>query len=390
MKVLKITLGAWHNESRDKKELSVAREAGAEVFVMAKGNKGDNFKKDYVDGFLVYRFSTRPLGNQNYLNHINRVISFFIWVFKAREFNADVISGHDLIALFIAWLSNIGRKNKAKLVYDSHEFEIGRNVKRTKLTLFVIKKLEKFLIKKSMFSIMVNESIADMVMQVHKLNERPVVVRNIPNYWYLDDEIIMKIRSEICSKFNISLDSFIVMYHGGINNGRGIEKLLEAIKLNGLAYCVVLGNGEISYLDKLKDIVATYNIENRVLFMNAVPIEVLWQYVGAADVGVTLAQNTCLNHFYMLPNKLFENIQSLTPVIGSKFPEIEKIIDGYKIGVCVEPDNAHEINNAIQMMMTNKEFYKELQNSLIKAKSELCWENEKKILLKAYSTILHK
>ena len=118
MKVAKLCINTWAYASRDKRELSACRELGAEVEVFAKGEHTG--EKDMVDGFEVTRISTRPLG-ERVPNGINRAISVFTWAsFMRRQKDIDVISGYDLIALFIAWLSNIGKRKKATLVYDSH------------------------------------------------------------------------------------------------------------------------------------------------------------------------------------------------------------------------------------------------------------------------------
>ena len=58
-KVLKICCGEWKNASHDKRELSVVRDLGAEVLVVAKGPVSG--QEDEVDGFRVIRQSSRPL-----------------------------------------------------------------------------------------------------------------------------------------------------------------------------------------------------------------------------------------------------------------------------------------------------------------------------------------
>ena len=75
-RVLKIALSTWENASRDKRELGVVEELGAEVLVLAKGNSTGVIEQ--VDGFNVYRMSTRPLGN-HVPNMINRIASIFTW-----------------------------------------------------------------------------------------------------------------------------------------------------------------------------------------------------------------------------------------------------------------------------------------------------------------------
>ena len=391
MKVfLKIVLNKFKDASRDKRELSVVNTFNIDIFIMAKGEY--NYKSN-SDGYNVHRRTTRPLGNVNWLVKLNRLISVFTWANYGKKLKPDCISCHDLSALFIGWLSTwfIPKDKKPLLVYDSHEFEIGRNTggKRSKYAKHIISKVEKYLMKKCAFSMMVNDSIADEVQRIHKLKERPVVVRNIPNYWVVDKNICIKRRKEICARLRVSDNSFIVMYHGGIMRNRGIEVLLASIQRNKNLVAMILGDGEPSYLEQLKQMAEQLQISNRVLFHDAVPIDVLWQYVGAADVGMITIPPASKSYYFMLPNKLFENIQSLTPIIGSNFPEITKIVNKYDIGILVNPENVEEIVDAVEKMRTDKELYYKFKNNLKQAKEDLCWENESKILEEAYAKILN-
>ena len=160
-RVLKICGGTWENASRDKRELSLYQEMGCDVAVLAKGNLDDKGRKETIDGFTVYRYTTKPLG-EKIPNAINRTISLFAWSCFAKKLNPDIISGHDLLpGLTIAWLSSILSKKKIKLIYDSHEFEVGRYAKRGVVAVRLIKWWEGVLIRKSAFTIVVNQSIAE-------------------------------------------------------------------------------------------------------------------------------------------------------------------------------------------------------------------------------------
>lgn len=389
MKVLKICVDTWCNESRDERELTAYRECGADICVMAKGNPGDANRREMVNGFAVYRFSTRPLGVR-FPVLVNRVASVFAWACHARRFNADIISGHDITALLIGYMSNFckPKAKRAKLIYDSHEFEIGRSGKRGKYTSWRVMHIERFLMKRCAFSIMVNDSIADEVQRIHKLKDRPVVVRSTPPRWERDDAACASVRKGFCDMLQVPQDTFLVMYHGGVAVNRGMEQMLRALALLPDVAGVVLGNGEQEYIDSLKALARELGVENRALFHAAVPIEVLKNYVGAVDCGLVTVQNSCMSYYYMLPNKFFENIQSETPIIGSDFPEIRRLTNAYGIGLLCDPSKPEEIVDCITKMQNDRAFYAQCKANLRKAKEELCWENEKETLMAALRGII--
>ena len=196
MRVLKICTGTWENASRDQRELGVCRELGADIIVLAKGNIDDRGRKETVNGFSVVRYTTRPC--KKLPISINRIFSILYWAKYASTLGADVITGHDISGWTIGWLSKFfNRKNKPIFVYDSHEFELGRNAKRNWIQLALIKMWEKKVINDSAFSIVVNDSIADELVRIYKLNKRPVVIRNIPNKWDVDLKVCEETRREL-------------------------------------------------------------------------------------------------------------------------------------------------------------------------------------------------
>ena len=402
---LKLCLFDFKSASRNYRELSAAVEAGYDVKVLA-GVISSPFESGTIDeehGFVVHRFSpypilklpfeSRPRRQRSifekgirfalrlpYFIHYFKCVRSFKWVKAVRTFNADVISCHDLPALVIGYVSTwfMKKNKKPKLIYDSHEFELGRNTTRSRFKAWGIKFLERFMIKRSALSVMVNDSIADEVQRVHNLKTRPLVVRSTPPNWAIDTSVCERRRAKFVKLLDVDFDPFFVMYHGGFLKNRGIEMLIKTVAKNPYIVGIILGYAlDEDYLISLKNLAKEQDVEKRILFLPAVPIENLWEYVGAADVGTSFIQNTCINHLFSLPNKFFENIQSLTPIITSDFPEMRRLIHHYDIGLTCDTTSIEDINSCIEKLRTDKQFYIQLKENLKVAKEDLCWENEK-------------
>ncbi len=381
--LLKFVPTVFIGENRDIRELQVAKSLGYDITVYAK-KTAQTEKYDYI--IIQYdSFWHGKVPHNSIIRKISILLAWFNQVRFIRRYPADVISCHDLICLFIGWLSTLFQHRKPFLIYDSHEYEYGRNTDRSKLIRYLIKTLEGFLMRRVSFSIMVNDSIADRVQSLHHLKERPIVVRNIPNKWKLDESEIRKTRDSFLVENRLPSDTFICMYHGALMRGRGVENDIRALARTEGTVLYILGNDSGSYTEEYKRIAEENGVADRVFFHPAVPINELWKYVGMADVGLAVPPNICESYYLSLPNKFFENIQALTPMICSKFPEFDRLISAYGIGMCVEPEDIEGIARSIMKMRDDKAFYESCKNNLVRAKDELCWENERKVLENAYN-----
>jgi glycosyltransferase involved in cell wall biosynthesis len=108
-------------------------------------------------------------------------------------------------------------------------------------------------------------------------------------------------------------------------------------------------------------------------------------WTASADLGAHPILNTSANHYYCLPNKIFEYIQAEIPVAVSNFPEMQKIVDTYQIGVTFNPEDPKDIAAKIQACLGSPTY----RENLRQAKAILNWENEAKALLTLYQTVLN-
>ncbi len=369
--------------SRNRRELEVAKDCGFNIEVICSDDK-----MYFKDHFPQYRYVSDGYVKVSYNLSKPKRYALIIWgIIKvfcvARHVKADIVSCHDLDSLWMFWLAMRFKRHRPKLIYDSHEFEIGRNKKRSRLQLWYVSHLECFLMKRCAFSMMVNDVIADEVQRIHKLKERPIVVRNIPNYWEVDKSVCINQRNELLSEMDSPRD-FMLMYHGGVTGGRGIEMLLQVVSVNKNVCLVVLGNAVPVYLSTLQHQVEELGIMERVLFHPAVPIKDLWKYVGAADVGMITIPAIAKSYYYMLPNKFFENIQSETPVICSNFPAIEPLVNQFGLGLSCSPTDLDAINKCVERLRVDKDFYNRCKENAKLAKKHLCWRKEKEKLINMF------
>ncbi len=373
-------------ESRDRREIITAFEYGMDVAVLSPDYGSADLQipediKVYSSGVIKLSYDIPWLVRKwQILRNAFRVMMVTI------RLEADVLSCHDLISLRIAFWARLFRKNKYKLIYDSHEFEMGRNAQRGRIKRLFIAAEEKYMMERCTFSIMVNDSIADEVVRIHHLKNRPIVLRSTP----IQQSIDYSKSTEIRNAFLESMEGvrFLLMYHGAICDRRGIEQMLMAIAdMDGVG-AVIMGPAlDLKYLDKLKKDASIYHIEDRTLFHEAVRSDELVNYISAADAELIFLETDKKSYYYALPNKMFESVQAMTPIIAVDIPELRRIIDQYDIGLLCESGDINSLKNAILQMKDNVELMDRYKKNMISAKEDLCWENEKKVLIDAWQRL---
>lgn len=393
MKYLKfMPFNSIANASRNRREMSAAREYGYEVFCYSADRAG-TVKDENLPCSLICDETAAPvLGPQ--VPHPIRVFRVFNHMLRhakrLRGLGMDIISCHNIKALATAWLACIGLhgKRRPKLIYDSHEFELGRE-KRSKRKYRFLKMAEGFLIRKCAFTIVVNEGIGEELVKIHGLKQKPVALRSTPEYWTLEEAPSSAMREEYAEKLGVPEDSFIVSYTGIFMEYRGLEEIITALSLSQDVYAVWIGKPDSeAYQEKLDRLIDEAGIADRMLFYPMQPQKELWKYVSAASAAVVMNDGKNLNYKYALPNKFFEAIQSLTPIICSDTEEMARIVRQYDIGLLVPSGDGEALANAIQRMKDDKELYASFKNNLLRAKEDLCWEKEKNVLLKAFGDYL--
>jgi len=388
--VLVLNENGYFQDSRVKRECQALLRAGWKVEVITipeeppLGEKEKNIRLHFIHlpsgagtrGFLPKFFRFRG-ANQEYL----RIAGFLSF---------DIIHANDLDSLPAA--VKLKRRTGAKLVYDSHELfpeqfprtnslkgELFRFLFRTYCTF-----LEKRLIKHADALITVNESIASELSRRYRI-PKPVVVMNCPS--------LKERPSEYRKGENPFLQTFpqiegrrIILYNGGITEGRGLENLVEAMSSIEGAVLIFMGKGPLE--NPLKKKVQDLGIEEKVFFHPPVPSQDVVAFSQWADIGVLPFFDNSLNIHYVLPNKLFEYLLAGLPVVSSDLPELRKVVKGNGFGILFNPEKPGDIARAIREILEPKTLEEAKKRVWENAPLLYNWEKEEEKLLQVYSRLL--
>lgn len=328
--------------------------------------------KESIKGFNVERIEI------NYIPILPFQLFFFwlkcVWKYRKEK----IFHCNDLYALPAGVLIKLLFNKNAKVVYDAHEHETEAHVYHGKPVIkFFAKKIERWAIKYADAVICVSESIANDYVRLYNI-PKPHIVLNAPPYKTYEKTNYLR------EKFNIPQDVKIILYQGEYLKGRGIENITEGFKkYKGDKYVsVFLGYGAHAYIVEEAAAVC-----NKIFVHPAVSQDEFMKIVCSADYGIHIMENTCLNHDYALPNKLFEYIMAGLPVIVSNLTEMKRVVELHKIGVVLNENSPNGLLDALENKLPNVN-YSELYANLNRAAKQYNWENQEIVLNNIYQSFI--
>lgn len=299
----------------------------------------------------------KMLFNRSFLFYATfNVKVFFLLLFS----RCSHILANDTDTLPAAFLA--AKLKRVKLIFDAHELfpEVPELYNRN----FVKKvwiKIEDLFFPRLTKASTVCESIAGYYKQRYGLEM--TVIRNIPP----------------CRKSAGKLLDYgtkkVILYQGALNKGRGLEWVIEAMPFVTNAVLVIIGSGDIE--QEIKKQVDDLKLNDSVIFRGRIAADELYKYTPSASIGLCLLQDIGLSYQFSLPNRIFDYLHAGVPVLATRFPEIEKIVETYHTGVLIDNYEPQYLASVINSILENP-----VDTTHFDAVSkELCWENESEKLL---------
>jgi len=321
----------------------------------------------YIRINLISKYSSLKI-----FRYLMFVEFFFKAFFLSFRLKYDIINLHSLHVLPIGVFVKIFRQKK--VIYDAHELETEVSGSKGILK-FVSKIIERHSIGFVDQTIVVSHTISEWYRKAYAI-ENVSVIRNVPNR--IEDST----RNDIFrSLFSIRKEHIIFIYQGLLSKSRGVNVILETFSQlkNDNKHIIFLGDGPMK--KEIQDL--TQNAQN-IHFHPLVEVNELPKYTSSADVGIHMILNTCLNHYYCLPNKIFEYFLYGIPVIVSDFPEMKMVVKHNNIGWCINPD-FESLTRTVREIDINK--INEYKQNVLNKRSNYSWEEEALVYKHIYNKL---
>jgi glycosyltransferase involved in cell wall biosynthesis len=240
-------------------------------------------------------------------------------------------------------LHGAAQKHSGRLVYDARELyaHLPATVGRPWVH-FGWKMLERYFIRRADAVFTVSPGIADWLARAHDV-ERPRLLLNAPasQETVCPDDALRRWTG-------LSDDTVLFLHQGNMQRDRGCVALVEAFCRVEDAALVFLGGGPLK--PDLAQVVEERGAGDRIHFLDPVPPDELLSVTASADVGITMLEDTCLNHRFALPNKLFQYVAAGLPILASNMREIERVVRRRELGCVVDPADIDALAATVRWM----------------------------------------
>lgn len=403
-RIAMIVWNEFRNDARVLKEAQTLQAAGYQVTVFALHTPGVTAERERLaSGVEIVRVARSPLWKLRKRrtmdsNRIERTgatdngaigrlsirlrtlrILARLWthaglLWRLVRHRAAVVHAHDVNTLPTAWLA--ARLSGARIIYDAHEISTSREgyASFRNLVGFV----ERLLMPRVHGAITTTDARAKFFARAYGIS-RPLVLQNRPRHTVMASS---RIRDEL----ELTHDWPIVLYQGGLQQGRGLENLVRAAVSVTDVYFVFIGGGRLAV--ELKQLSEALGVDERVHFIPTVSLAQLSSYTASADIGVQPIENTCLNHFTTDSNKLFEYLMAGLPVIASNLPEIRRVVQQHDIGFLIQPGDVQALMSALKLMTSDPQLRARMHHNALLAGRQLNWEQQESALLSLYRQVL--
>jgi glycosyltransferase involved in cell wall biosynthesis len=236
------------------------------------------------------------------------------------------------------------------------------NIKRTWL------RIERFAVPRFKDGYTVSEGIANEFYKRYRVEYK--TIRNLP---------VLKPLNE-----SLNQDEKFVLYQGAVNEARGFEYLIPAMKWID---CRLMICGDGNFMEQLKTLIKEHALENKIELRGMMPPDELYTTSQQAYIGIALAEKEGLNQFFALPNKFFDYMHAAIPQVTMNFPEYEKINRQYEVAILIDDLSPKRIADAVNNLLSDVVLYQRLADNCLKARETLNWQYEEKKLLGFYQSV---
>jgi len=320
------------------------------------GYKNALYQSEVKDGIKVYRMLTWLAPNAGFMK---RVANFLTYMFMA-TFAAPFLPKADIVVStspqFFAGLAGyfVSRIKRAKWVLEIRdlwpESAIAVGAISNERLVKATEGLESFMYRKADAVVSVTDSFVSHIADRDVPEERIHVIKNGVDLEFYDPDV-----PRDASAVDPRLEGkYVAAYVGTHGMAHALHTILEAAELlKGREDIIFLMVGDGAEKEKLTKMRQDMQLSN-VVMLDQQPKDAMPAIWAVTDVSLVLLKNEDLFKT-VLPSKIVESMAMKRPIVLGVRGEAQAMVEEAKAGICIEPENAQELADAITKLADERD-----------------------------------
>lgn len=305
---------------------------------------------DFGPGVVLHPIGSQHDGWRNQVDYIRFLLKAFA---LSRRLKPEVIIGYDMHGIVGAFCGRLATP-RARLIY--HNLDIAT---RERLRVYgkVIKMLEGAVARSADQTIFSASGRAAIFKKEARIEQEPIVVMNCQRIGHMENKTGEL--SRLLRERGLSFDKVIVRL-GSLDPGHGVDATIRSVlEWKGRWGLVLAGVPNASYLGRLKCLIASLGLEQRVLILPSVSYSLWYDCLYSAALGIGLYEATNVNHLNMAGagNKVNLYLKAGIPSICPNFPDFVAFMEKYTAIKVAETTDPHSIASAVNDALSDDEEY---------------------------------
>ena len=302
-------------------------------------------------GILYLPLNIPLIGGASY----QLVLLFYYLLYQIKHRKPDVI--HSRISIFTISPLILSKLIRVPYIVEINGLLIDEQKlsNTSRLIIQISKVIERLNYKHATKIVAVTQGIKEGIMELYNIpDEKIVVIENGANADLFKPMDISKARKGL--KFD--QDGNYVCFVGGLFPWQGVEYLIKSapLILKEISSTKFLVVGEGIMKKELIELAEKIGVSDKFIFTGAVPYEEVPKYINASDVCVALVMEQKSGQSSL---KIYEYMTCGKPIVARDTSGYE-IIDEYKTGILVNPEDKQEVSNAIIKLLGDDKLRKEM------------------------------
>lgn len=314
------------------------------------------FQRESIDGISVIRLWTYVTANEGFVKRTLNYISYLFAVVFAIPFlpKTDVVVSTSpqffcgLAGYFVKLFKCARWVLEIRDLWPESIIAVGAITNNSIIS--VLEYIEKKAYQKADHIVVVTDSFKTFIVAKGISSDKITIIKNgVDLSFYRPEEI------EANDVFDLKLDSrFVASYFGTHGMAHHLETILEAAEIlserDDIVF-VLVGDGAEKH--KLLEIKRKKNLQNVIMLEQQGKDKMpnLW---ALSDVSLVLLKKSDLFKT-VIPSKIFESMAMKKPIILGVEGEVKGMITEGESGICIEPENAEELAEAVLELAESSE-----------------------------------